>query len=484
MAGTISSAGIGSGLDVAGIIDKLMAVERQPMQKLQSAASVMQTQLSAFGQMQSLVSAFKDATTPLLAADNYALTAATSADSASVAASSTAKAAPGSYSVSVSMLASAQTVASAAGQFAAATNVVGTGSITIRLGSWDAGQTTFTPKTGSSDLTIAIDGAKNTLEGIRDAINAANAGVSASIVTDASGARLALQSAATGAENGFRVTVADDDGNATDALGLSRLAFDPPGGATQMTLTAAAANTQATINGIAVTSTDSKITAIDGLTLTANRLTPSPVSVSVTRNTGALKGLVNGFVSAYNALNVFIGETTKYDTENKRASLLQGDRTALGVQSQLRSILGGAGAGSAVFATLSQIGLEFQRDGSIKVNDTKLDAAMGNLAELKNAFASADAAQPSKYGFAKRLSVWADAMLGTDGALPSRTASIQKRISANQKDQERFEQRLAQVEARLRKQYNTLDATMANANALSRYVTQQITTWNNIKTEA
>jgi flagellar hook-associated protein 2 len=136
-----------------------------------------------------------------------------------------------------------------------------------------------------------------------------------------------------------------------------------------------------------------------------------------------------------------------------------------------------------VYATLSQIGLEFQRDGSLKLNDAKLDAAMANPAELKKALASADAAQPSAYGFAKKIAVWTDAMLGTDGALPSRTASIQKRISANQKDQLRFEERMAQVEARLRKQYNALDSTMANANALSRYVTQQITTWNNIKTE-
>jgi flagellar hook-associated protein 2 len=484
MAGTISSAGVGSGLDVAGIIDKLMAVERQPMAKLQTQASVMQTQLSAFGQMQSLVAAFKDATTALLSADNYALTSATSGDSTIVGASSTAKAAPGSYAVSVSALASAQTVASTAGQFAAATNLVGTGSITIRLGAWNAGQTAFTEKPDSSDVVIPIGAEANTLEGIRDAINAAGAGVTASIVTDTTGARLALQSASTGAENGFRVTVADDDGNDADALGLSRLAFDPPGGANQMTLTASAANTQATINGIAVTSTDAKISAIDGLTLTANRVTASPVAVSVTRNTGALKGLINGFASAYNALNTFIGETTKYDTENKRASLLQGDRTALGLQSQMRAILGGAGAGSATFTTLSQIGLEFQRDGSLKVNDGKLDAAMGNLPELKSALASADTAQPSKYGFAKKIAVWADAMLGTDGALPSRTQSIQKRISANQKDQERFEQRLAQVEARLRKQYSALDSTMANANALSRYVTQQITTWNNVKTQA
>lgn len=485
MAGTISSAGIGSGLDVSGIIDKLMAVERQPIVKLQTAASKMQTQLSAMGQIQSLVSAFSDATKPLLTADSYSATTATSADLTAITASSTAKAVPGSYSVNVTALASAQTLASAAGQFAAATNTVGTGSLTIRLGSWNAGQTAFTPKTGSTDLTIPIAAGKDTLADVRDAINAANAGVRASIITDASGVRLALQSTSSGAENGFRITVADDDGNATDNLGLSRLAFDPPGGAGQMTLTAAAANTTATINGIAVSSTSAQLTdVIEGVTFNLNKVTTAPVVVTVAKNNGTLKSAVTAFVAAYNALNTFIGETTRFDAEKKQAALLQGDRTALGVQSQLRAMLGGAGSSSTVFTTLSQIGLEFQRDGSLKINDAKLEAAQANPTELRKMLANADAATPSKYGFAKRITEWADEVLGTDGSLPARKTSIQKRIAANQKDLERFEDRLTQVEARLRRQYNALDTTMANANALSRYVTQQITTWNNIKTQA
>jgi flagellar hook-associated protein 2 len=479
---TISSAGIGSGLDVSNIITQLMAVERQPLQKLDAAAGTMKAQLSAFGQMQSLVSAMKDATAPLYASDSYALTTAGTSDPTVLGVGSSAKAVPGSYSVSVSQLASTQTVVGAGGQFTAATDAVGTGTLTIRLGTWATNQTAFTPKTGSQDITVVIGAGDNTLAKIRDKINAANAGVTATIVTDANGARLAIQSTATGADNGFRITAVDDDTTNTDAAGLSRLAFNPPGATAGLSLTTAAQNTVATVNGISVTSAGSTLTdVVEGLTLTLNKVTTSPVTVSVNRNTDALKTMVTSFVTAYNALNSFLGSATRYDAEAKQGALLQGDRTALGLQGQLRALLGGNGTASTTFPTLSSIGLEFQKDGSLKVNDTRLANALKNPAELKKALANVDTATPANNGFAKKIGAWADTVLGTEGALPTRQKSIKARIDANTKDKQRAEARLVLVEQRLRAQYTALDSTMSRANALSQYVSQQITTWNRQK---
>lgn len=479
---TISSAGIGSGLDVSNIITQLMAVERQPLTKLDTAASTMKAQLSAFGQMQSLVSSLRDATAPLYASDSFALTTATTSDPTALGVGSTAKAVPGSYSVSVAQLASTQTTVSAGGQFAAATDVVGTGTLTIRLGTWSANQGAFTPKSGSQDVTVVLGAGDDTLAKIRDKINAANAGVTATIVTDANGARLAIQSTATGADNGFRITAVDDDGNHTDAAGLSRLAFNPPGGTAGLSITTSAQNTLATVNGISVTSAGSTLTdVIEGLTLTLNKTTSAPVTVAVNRNTDAVKTMVTSFVTAYNALNSFLGSATKYDADAKKGALLQGDRTALGLQGQLRALLSANGTASTAFPTLSSIGLEFQKDGSLKVNDTKLATALKNPVELKKALASVDTTTPANNGFAKKIAAWADTVLGTDGALPGRQKSIQARIDANAKDKERAEARLALVEQRLRAQYTALDATMSKANALSQYVTQQITTWNKQK---
>jgi flagellar hook-associated protein 2 len=477
---TISSAGIGSGLDVNSIVTQLMAVEKAPLTKLQTTATTMQTQLSAFGQMQSLVSALHDAAAPLFNADSFALTTATSSDSASVSAGSTVDAVPGTYTVAVSALASGQATVSASGQFADANATVGTGAITISLGSWNAGQTAFTPKTGAQDITIPIGASENTLAGIRDKINAANAGVSASLITDVSGTRLALQSSSTGAQNGFRVTVADADANNTDNLGLSRLAFDPPGGATQTTLTQSAANTQATINGIAVSTTGTALgDVVQGISFNLSKVTTTPVTIGIARNTDSVKTMLTSFAASYNALNQFIGQATHYDSATQTAALLQGDSTAEGIGNQLRAAVGQAGTASSAFSTLSSIGLEFQKDGSLKLNDAKVNAALKNLPELKKALANVDAASPAKNGFAKKIAAWADSLLATGGTLPGRTQSIQARIDSNKKDQASLQDRLTLTEQRLRAQYAALDVTMSKANSLQKYVTQQITTWNN-----
>lgn len=474
---TISSAGIGSGLDVNAIVSQLLAVDTKPLSVLQATASKLQTQLSAFGRLQSLVSALQDATKPLLTSTNYSLTTAASSDVTAVGVTSTSSAVPGNYSVSVSALAASQTLVSASGQFTAATDVVGTGTLTISLGSYNAGQTTFTPKAGTQAVSITIDATNNTLAGIRDKINAANAGVTASIVTDSTGARLALQSTATGAVNGFKVAVVE-----SGAAGLGRLGFDPTINVRQLTQTTAAADTQATVNGIAVTSSSTTLTnVIQGLTLSLSKVTASPVQLTVAANTDALKTMVTSFVSAYNALNAFVGDATKYDPVAKKGALLQGDSTTLGLQAQLRNVLGSYGSASTTFNTLSAIGLQFQKDGSLKIDDVKLSTAVQNPTELKKALSNVDTATPANNGFFKKLDDWESIALGTSGALPTRQQSIQKSIVANQKDQDAFQARLALTEKRLRSQYSALDSTVSQANALSKYVTQQITLWNNQK---
>ena len=370
--GTISSAGIGSGLDVSAIVTSLMAVEKRPLTKLQATATTMQTKLSAFGQMQSFMSTFRDAAAQLQKADSYSVTSSSSTDATQVGVASTIKAIPGSYAVSVTSLSSTQSAVSASGQFSASTDVVGTGSITLSMGTWSTGQTSFTAKPGTADVVIPIGASENTLAGIRDKINAANAGVSATIVTDATGSRLALQSSATGAANGFRVRVTDD----TDALGLSRLAFDPPSGASGMALTQSATNTKASINGIAVETADNTLTnVVDGMTFNLFKVTTSPVTVTVARNIDSVKALVTGFVASYNALSSFLSSATQYDSSTKTGALLQGDATTTGLQNQLRSMISQGGTASATFGSLSSIGLEFQKDGRLKVNDTKLTAA-------------------------------------------------------------------------------------------------------------
>lgn len=477
---TISSAGIGSGLDVTSIISKLMGVEQLPLTALQSQATSMQTKLSSFGQIQSLVGTFQDAARKLT--DKTAFTATkVAATSTSVTALTTATATPGNYSVSVSSIAAAQTAVSTPGQFTKATDVVGTGSLTLTLGSLSADKTTFTNKPDSTPITVSIDSSNNTLQGVADAINKAGAGVTASVVTDATGARLAITSNSTGAANGFKISAAEDTTTDPDtgtttstSPGLSRLAFDPTGGTSAMTLAQAASDTKAKVNGIDVTSATADLSnVVPGITFTAAAVTTAPVTIAVTKDTDAVKTLMTNFATAYNALNNYIESQTSYDASTKVAGLLQGDATTVSLQNQMRSMVTGAGSGSTVFATMSSMGFQMQKDGSLKLDDAAVGKALQNLPEMAKALANVDTTSSAKNGFAKKLNDWSTGLLSVNGAISTKETSIKAQITANGKSQTTMQDRLTATQARLTAQYNALDTTMSSANALAAYVQQQ-----------
>ena len=475
--GTISSAGIGSGLDVNGIVTQLMAIEQRPLTLLTNAASAIQSKISAFGALQSAQSSFRDAAQALSTESTWSTTTGASSDAGTVGVSTSSTAAAGTYAITVQSLAAAQSVATATFNSSAA--AVGAGTLHIDLGSWNVGQTSFTAQAGSTGLDITV-APTDTLASVRDKINTAAAGVSATIVTDASGARLVLSSSKTGTANGFRITAADSDGNNTDPNGLSALAFDPAGGTTGAVRTQAAANATATINGLSVSSASNVLTdVVQGLSLNLVKLTASPIQITVAQDTASSRTAITGFVTAYNNLAKLLSSDIKYDSSTKAAGVLQADSTAVSLQRQLRNMLGASSASSSVFATLSQAGLELQADGTLKINDTKLTAAMGNMPEVKKLFASNDVAgKGANDGFALRLRKFGDAVLGTDGMLTTRTAGLNTSLTANTKNQDAMSTRLAATEARMRAQYSALDTKMATLNALNTYMTQQIANWN------
>jgi flagellar hook-associated protein 2 len=401
----------------------------------------------------------------------------TSSDTSAVSVSAASNVATGNYAVTVQALASSQTLASASA-FTDNSALPGSGTLTLQLGSWDTGQANFSPKSGSSavDITIA---ATDTLSKVVEKINGAGAGVSASLVTDASGVRLSLRSTATGEANGFRLTAADSDGNNSDGLGLSVMAFDPPNGATAMQLMQGSADAKATVNGIAVTSASNAMTGvIEGLTLNLNKVSSTPVNVAASADTGSVQTAIKTFASAYSAMVNYLNSQTKYDPTSKVGGILQGDSAATNLQGKLRSMVGASSGASSAFARLSDIGLQVQRDGTLTVNQTKLDAATGKLAELKKSFANTDTANSANSGFARRFSDLAMQALGVDGTITTRTAGLQKLISKNGQDQTALNTRVDSFQARLVAQYTALDANVSKLNALSSYVTQQITNWN------
>lgn len=465
----ISSTGIGSGLDVKTIVSQLVALERQPIDKLKTEQSSLQTKISSYGKVQSLMSTLRDASATLGRASLWTQTTATSSDSTIVGATATGKAAAGEYMVSVTNMARAQTLYSAATP--TTSSVVGAGTMSLQL--VQSYGPPATPKDGAASLDLSFTDPNTTMEDVSSAINAAKAGISASVVRDINGAaRLALTSAETGLNNQIMVS--------TTGVGFSDFTY-PPNALTGagMTQGQAAQNAQLTINGVPAESTTNDVSnALTGLTLTIGKESATPVKITVANDQAAQKKAMEDFVSAYNALNNYLAEQTKYDPATKTAATLQGDSSILGLRSKMRSMLQSTGGASSTYDSLSALGMQMQKDGTLKLDSTKAAAALKTPDELSKLFANVDTNTPSNNGFGVILRDFVDTATGTDGMLTTRTSGLQGRVKRNQDNQSREEERVARVQARLEKQYQALDTKMSSLNALSGYVSQQITLWN------
>lgn len=464
----IQSLGVGSGLDVNSIITQLLAIERQPLTRLQRAASGVETEISAFGNIRSKAEAVGSATEALADEDTWRKTAVNlnGADEFRVTASG--DAAPVTLDVEITSLALRQSISTKA--FSSPTSTVGTGILTIQLGSWSAGFGAFTPDADAAPVEVSIGYGQDTLTGIRDAINAAAAGVTASILTDANGSRLVIRSGATGAEQGFRIST---HGSTAEFDALSFTEQTDPASAAGAQGNTRASNLRGRINGVGVESTTNTLSnVLSGISIEATRTTPSARTVSIAPDRADMKSKVDAFVTAFNDLMSFIKAQTAYNESTKTASALQGDRATLLVQSQLRGAIASTTEASEVFTRLSDIGITLQGDGRLQVNSGKLDKALEDLEEVARLF-SRDESGTSQDGLALRISALVDQMTSPDGAIDRKQSTLRDRLTRNKDDQARLEDRIADVEARLRAQYSALDTKMSKLNGLGSYITQQ-----------
>ena len=475
---TISSIGIGSGLDINSIITQLVAVERVPLNKLKTEASSLQTKLTTYGKVQSDLSALRDASSALTRTDTWGATTGTSSDPTAVAVTTSATTKTGIYTLEVQRLAASQS--NATGVYASADSLVGEGTLRIELGTWGAGQTSFAPKAGATAVQITLGPPSQTLAQVRDQVNAANAGISASVLTDATGSRLVFRSIATGASNAFRVGVTGVGGVGVNLSGLAALGYDPSSGVSTMARSQVADNAAATLNNLAITSESNTLSnVLDGMSLTLMKVTTAPVQVTAAQDNASMRKALDSFVSAYNDLNKLLADQTKYDAASKAAGGLQGDSAAVGIRAQMRALIGATSTASTMFTRLSEIGFDVKLDGSLTLNDTKLNNALANVAETKKLFANSDLLVSGNNGIATRMRALADRLIGVDGTVSTRSEGLRKRIDLNQDRQELLTDRIAQIEKRLRAQYTALDRTMGQLTGLSSYVTQQFSSTNN-----
>lgn len=443
---TISSAGVGSGLDVNGIVSKLMAVEQQPIATLNKKEAAFQAKISAYGSLKSALSGFQGALLGLTNASSFKSITATPADSTIVTASASSIAVAGSYALDITQIAQAQKLV-ATGQ-TSTTASIGNGTVTIDFGTISGGAfnavtgkytgASFTSN-GNGTKTLTIDASNNSLSGIRDAINAASLGVTATIINDGSGTpyRLSLSSGSMGQSNSMKISVAGD-------AALGDLLGQDPTGVQNMSEVVTAQNASFKVNGVTVSKTSNTVTdVIPGVTLNLLKPTTSTTSVTVAQDSAAVQTSVSSFVKAYNDLNTTLKNLSGYDAATKKGGVLQGDSTVLQLQAKVRSILNTSVSNtSGSLTNLSQIGVSFQRDGSLALDSAKLSSAIStNFSDIASLFAETGRTTDSLVSYVSstsntKIGTYAVdiTQLATQGSLTGSAAPVTTTITAGVND--------------------------------------------------
>jgi len=434
---SISSAGIGSGLDVNSLVTQLIAAEKQPaQQRLAAVESKAQVRLSALGSYRAALANLQSAAAALKTGGALSALSATSSDTSLFSASASG-AASGSYGVEVVSLARANKFAS--GTYASASTVLAAGDVTLAV--------------GGESFTVSLSGS-DTLADLRDAINAAsdNKGVTATIVNETNGSRLLLTAKQTGLDNAVSVTA-------------SPVSF---------TETQPALDAHVRVDGYDAYSAVNSISGvIDGVTLNLIKAAPgTTATLDVGVDAKSAADAVQKFVGAYNALIVTANSLSKYNTATNTAAALTGDVTVRSASQQLRSILSSAITGGGGLTQLSQLGITTATDGSLTLDSAKLTEALGDdFSAVQKVFSGSD-------GYATQLDTLLDGYLDTGGRIEAATKNEQARIDDIGEQKEALDRRMSMAEARYRAQFTALDTLMSQLQTTSEFLTNQLAALN------
>lgn len=397
----ISSAGLGSGLDVPNLVEQLVAAEGDPIRsRLDRKEVTIQEGLSAIGTFKGALLDFQSSLTPLRKADAFNSIVATSSneDKFSVVASN--ESVTGSYDVEITQLAQSQKLKSKT--FSSELDSIGSGSISIQFGTYNADTETFVVNSTRLLKQIEISPENNSLRDIQETINQSDAGVRASIVNDGTGYIMVLNAEKSGLENSMRISITDSDNNDTDMQGLSQLAYNPAATADEITgeiigknfqQTTAAKNALISFNDIEISSSENVVSnSIPGVTLTLKNLTENTKeTLSINKNLDGVKNSIKTFVASYNELINTVTVLTGYDPESGTSGPLSGDSSIRGIIDQIRRRLSTSFNGiNQKLTSLSSIGIDSSRDGTLRLDEFKLARALDNNAgEIKHLFSAA-----------------------------------------------------------------------------------------------
>ncbi|CAD5257147.1 MULTISPECIES: flagellar filament capping protein FliD [Halomonadaceae] len=445
---SITALGVGSGLDLSGLVDQLKAAEQQKLVPILEQKSAQQTKISAYGRLESAMDRVQTSIAALNDAATFKQQKSTvMGDGVLATAGETANA--GRYEVTVTQLARS---GSAASNSVALDQELTAADATLTLNFGAGGTQT------SYDVAIS---AGSTLADVRDQINAdKESGVTASIVNDGTGYRLALSSKETG-----------QDASLESFSGLASLTMDA---ATQRSGQDAELN----VNGIAITSKTNRVEeAIQGVTLDLTEASGDPVTLVIERDDASLREAIDEFVKNYNEMKSTVGRMTAYNGEGETSGELVGDRTVRTIEDRLRrDITDNLGTGD--ISRLSQLGIAIDEKGRLKVDEDKLDDAVANNPEGLSAFF---AGETEEGGFAGRLNATLEGITAENGIIQSSVTSAEQRVDSLDERKLRMEASIERSTERYRKQFGQLDGLIAQMNSMSSYLSQQFSMLGNMQ---
>ena len=449
---TIQFGGLITGLNTNSLIQGLVQAEQGPINILQGQKTTLQAQQAVYTTLVSSLGTLKTDAQSLSLATDFNKKSAAVSDSTVLTASADSTALAGYNTIQVDTLAKAQSIESTS--FTSATDSIGTGTLTIQL----AGVNT----------PITIDSTNDTVTGLKDAINSSGAAVTAVIVnvgTDSSADyRLIVQSKDTGVANAVNIT------------GTLAGGTDPFAGGGQVVQSAADA--VVSVSGLTVTRSSNTISdVIPGVTFVLLKegnhdgiVTSADASANVTVSTDgtAIQSSIKQFVDSYNAVNKIVNDQFTLNPDTQQQGVLAGDAALRGVTSRLRSELSAPGGTGAGFLYLSDIGINFQNDGSLTIDDAKLSNALATDPNgVSNLFALV------QNGIGKRIPDAVDSFISTvNGSLESRQQGIQDSINRIDQNVADEQARITAYQNQLTQQFATLEQTVSQLQSQSNFLLQ------------
>ena len=449
--GTISSSGIGSGLNVSQIVTALMDAEKGPLNSINKSISTDNAQISAYGSISSQISSFQSSIAGLITPSTIKATTANSSSTGVLSVSNDGTALAGEYKITNVTLASPQVITSnidTSAYTSINSSIGSTGSITI-LGN------TITPTT----FTVA---------GIVEAINNANiSGVSATMTNLGTSAAPDYQIRIVNTSD-TAATIALSAGN--DFSGLAFTSADAVAGSL-------------TINGTTVNRSSNMITdLVPGLTI--NLVGTGNSTITVAQDNSALSSKISAFVTAFNALDKSLKDISSYDATAKKGAALYGDSAINSLRREIRSIIIGTLGVDATtsYNRLSQVGVSFKSDGTLSLDNTTLNTAISaNFNKVAKLFSGTGVSTDSLglHGFAYQLNTVLTTATGIDGSITNRKSSLQSDVRRLQARAEQEQLRLADLQQMYQKQYTALDRTVSSLNSMASYLTNQFDAMSN-----